>query len=105
MIIRLVNLSHKKEEAGCNEETWGLDEAVRRAGSYEAGRMAWKKRSSQADEPAPYTKEEENKDEKDRKGNRCSSYGSSNDSSGFCGWSNSSAGKRDRAEIGQGAAR
>ena len=36
MIIRLVNLSHKKEEAGCNEETWGLDEAVRRAGSYEA---------------------------------------------------------------------
>ncbi len=40
MIIRLVNLSHKKEEAGCNEETWGLDEAVRRAGSYEAGRKA-----------------------------------------------------------------
>ena len=38
MIIRLVNLSHKKEEAGCNEETWGLDEAVRRAGSYEAVR-------------------------------------------------------------------
>ena len=39
MMIRLVNLSHKKENrTGCNEETWGLDEAVRRAGSYEAVR-------------------------------------------------------------------
>lgn len=39
MTIGLVNLSHKKENrTGCNEETWGLDEAVRRAGSYEAVR-------------------------------------------------------------------
>ena len=28
----------ERNKTGCNEETWGLDEAVRRAGSYEAVR-------------------------------------------------------------------